>query len=40
MIAIILLLYHETVLSIPVEKLGTLLIYIAALLTYGQWCTT
>lgn len=33
MLAIVFLLYHETVFSIPIEKLGTLLIYIAALLT-------
>jgi CDP-diacylglycerol--glycerol-3-phosphate 3-phosphatidyltransferase len=33
MIAIIFLLYQETFLTIPIEKLGTLLIYIAALLT-------
>ena len=33
MLAIVFLLYHETILSFPIEKLGTLLIYIAALLT-------
>jgi CDP-diacylglycerol--glycerol-3-phosphate 3-phosphatidyltransferase/cardiolipin synthase len=33
MIAIIFLLYQESLLKIPIEKLGTLLIYIAALLT-------
>jgi CDP-diacylglycerol--glycerol-3-phosphate 3-phosphatidyltransferase/cardiolipin synthase len=33
MVAILFLLYHESILSIPIEKLGTLLIYIAALLT-------
>ncbi len=33
MLAIIFLLYQETLLNIPIEKLGTLLIYIAALLT-------
>jgi CDP-diacylglycerol--glycerol-3-phosphate 3-phosphatidyltransferase/cardiolipin synthase len=33
MLAIIFLLYQENILSIPIEKLGTLLIYIAALLT-------
>ena len=33
MMAIVLLLYHESVLGMPIEKLGTLLIYIAALLT-------
>lgn len=33
MLAIVFLLYHETVFSIPIEKLGMLLIYIAALLT-------
>ena len=33
MIAILLLLYHESVLNFSADKLGTLLIYIAALLT-------
>ena len=33
MLAIVFLLYHESVLSIPIETIGTLLIYIAALLT-------
>lgn len=33
MIAILLLLYHESVLNISADKLGTLLVYIAALLT-------
>ncbi len=33
MLAIVFLLYHESILSIPIEKLGTVLIYIAALLT-------
>ena len=33
MLAIVFLLYHDSVLSFPVEQMGTLLIYIAALLT-------
>lgn len=33
MIAILLLLYHEPVLSFPTHEIGTLLIYIAAILT-------
>lgn len=33
MLAIVLLLYHEPLLSVSTEKLGTLLIYVAALLT-------
>ena len=33
MLAIVLLLYHEPLLTISAEKLGTLLIYLAALLT-------
>jgi cardiolipin synthase len=33
MLAIVFLLYHEPLLSMPVDKLGTLLIYLAALLT-------
>jgi CDP-diacylglycerol--glycerol-3-phosphate 3-phosphatidyltransferase/cardiolipin synthase len=33
MLAIVFLLYHEPLLTIPIERLGTLLIYLAALLT-------
>lgn len=33
MLAIVLLLYHEPLLTLSTEKLGTLLIYVAALLT-------
>lgn len=33
MLAIVLLLYHEPLLTVSTEKLGTLLIYVAALLT-------
>ena len=36
MIAILLLLYHEPVLFFPTHIIGTLLIYIAALLTLGS----
>ena len=36
MIAILLLLYHEPVLIFPTHEVGTLLVYIAALLTLGS----
>lgn len=36
MIAILLLLYHEPVLALPTHAIGTVLLYLAALLTLGS----
>ncbi|MDO8413830.1 MAG: CDP-diacylglycerol--glycerol-3-phosphate 3-phosphatidyltransferase [Gallionellaceae bacterium] len=36
MIAVLLLLYHEPVLALPTHAIGTLLLYLAALLTLGS----
>ena len=36
MIAILLLLYHEPVAALPTHKIGTVLVYLAALLTLGS----